>query len=140
VVAVCHPDDLLNPRYRGVYVHGRIKKVRQNGGRVRVKADPKEMITVDIQEWRVIGDAISFAVNEGFPSRGPGRAGRSAAKYPLTASRTATYAAARARVRWRRHAFYARAAKHHERGSAVCPVTVHQPIHEIETALVAHLQ
>ena len=31
-------------------------------------------------------------------------------------------------------------AKHHERGSAVCPVTVHQPMGDVEAALIYHLQ
>src|SRR5262249_40728158 len=35
---------LLNPRYRGMYVHGRIKKVRQAGGTSYVKADPRDVI------------------------------------------------------------------------------------------------
>ena len=31
-------------------------------------------------------------------------------------------------------------AKHHDRGSAVCPVSVHQPMSEVENALIDHLQ
>ena len=39
---------LLNPRYRGLYVHGKLKKVRRNGNVLRVKADPSEIITTDL--------------------------------------------------------------------------------------------
>jgi hypothetical protein len=62
---------LLTPRYRGTYIHGRIKMVRQSNGVIRVKADPTEMITVDIPEWQIVDDAIWFAVNERFTSRTP---------------------------------------------------------------------
>src|SRR5262249_53783854 len=48
---------LLNPRYRGVYIHGRIKKVRQAGAIIRMKADPSEIILTEIPEWRVVDDA-----------------------------------------------------------------------------------
>lgn len=39
---------LLNARCRGVYIHGRIKKVRHGGGSVRVKAEPHETIVTEI--------------------------------------------------------------------------------------------
>ena len=137
---------LLNPRYRGVYVHGRIKKVRQAGGIVRVKADPTEMLTVEIPEWRIVDDATWFAVNAKFTSRGPG-AKRPASKYPLTgiakcgscggaiaAARVQAYGGPNVRV------LCYGCAKHHERGSSVCDVKVHQPMAEVEAALVEHLQ
>jgi len=37
---------LLNARYRGVYFHGRLKKVRQDGGSIRVKVEPSEIIMI----------------------------------------------------------------------------------------------
>ncbi|MEJ7598492.1 MAG: recombinase family protein [Kofleriaceae bacterium] len=139
---------LLNPRYRGVYIHGRIKKVRNGGGTIRVKADPTEMTTTEIPEWRIVEDALWFAVNETFTTRGPSpRNGRPSGKYPLTgiakcgncggavgAARVMAYGGPNQRVKC-----YG-CAKHHERGSAVCPVTVHQPMEEVETALIDHLQ
>ena len=137
---------LLNPRYRGVYVHGRIKKIRQAGGIVRVKADPTEMLTVEIPEWRIVDDATWFAVNSMFTSRGPSPK-RPASKYPLTgiakcgscggavgAARVRAFGGAAGR------ALCYGCAKHHERGSAVCPVTVHQPMADVEAALIDHLQ
>lgn len=137
---------LLNPRYRGVYMHGRIKKVRQGGGSVRVKADPAEIITTDVPEWRIVDDATWFAVNAKFTTRGPSPR-RPASKYPLTgiakcgscggaiaAARVQAYGGPNVRV------LCYGCAKHHERGSAVCDVTVHQPMAEVEAALVDHLQ
>lgn len=79
---------LRNPRYRGLYVHGKVKKVRRAGAVQRVKADPTEVITVEIPEWRIIDDDTWIAVQESFHSRKPtqGRAAhdRPAARYPLT--------------------------------------------------------
>ncbi len=139
---------LLNPRYRGVYIHGRIKKVRQGGGSIRVKAEPHEIMMIDLPEWRIVDDATWFAVNERFTTRGPNTwTGRPASKYPLTgiakcgacggavaAARVRAFGGATERVRC-----YG-CAKHHERGSTVCAVTVHQPMAEVETALIRHLQ
>ncbi len=137
---------LLNPRYRGVYIHGRIKKVRHAGGIMRVKADPTEMLTVEIPEWRIVDDATWFAVNEKFTTRGPSPR-RPAAKYALTGiakcgSCGGAVGAARVRAfggETGRVLCYG-CAKHHERGSAVCAVTVHQPMAEVEAALIHHLQ
>jgi len=139
---------LLNPRYRGVYIHGRIKKVRQGGGLIRVKADPREVLTVDLPEWRIVNDAIWFAVQERFTTRGPSlRIGRPAAKYALTsiakcgACRGAIGAArVRAFGGGNARALSYGCTRHHERGGAVCPVTVHQPMAEVEGALIDHLQ
>jgi DNA invertase Pin-like site-specific DNA recombinase len=138
---------LLNPRYRGTYIHGRIKKIRQAGGVIRVKADPTEMITVEIPEWRIVDDATWFAVNAKFTARGPYEHGRRSAKYPLTGiakcgSCSGAIAAARVKayVGHRNRALCYGCAKHHERGSTVCDVTVHQPMYEVEAAIVEHLQ
>ncbi len=139
---------LLNARYRGVYIHGRIKKVRQGGGTIRVKAEPSDIMMFDLPEWRIVDDATWFAVNERFTSRGPSeRNGRASAKYALTgiakcgscggavaASRVIAYGGPNERVRC-----YG-CAKHHERGNSVCAVTVHQPMEEVENALIEHLQ
>lgn len=139
---------LLNVRYRGLYIHGRVKKVRQGGATIRVKADPTKMITMEIPEWRIVDDAIWFAVNETFTTRGPSaRDGRPVGKYPLTgiakcgncggaisAAHVMAYGGPNERVRC-----YG-CAKHHDRGSSVCNVTVHQPMEEVESALIDYLQ
>ncbi len=139
---------LLNSRYRGVYTHGRIKKVRQAGGIFRVKADPTEVIVLEIPEWRIVDDATWFAVNAKFTTReANARSGRPSAKYALTGiARCGTCGGAIAAARVQAYGGPAErvvcygCAKHHERGSAVCAVTVHQPMAEVEGALVDHLQ
>ena len=93
-------------------------------------------------------DAIWFAVNERFTTRGPNvRNGRPAAKYPLSGiAKCGNCGGAVGAARVRAHGGSTERvkcygpAKHHERGSAVCPVTVHQPMHEVEGALIDHLQ
>ncbi len=138
---------LLNPRYRGVYIHGRIKKVRQGGASVRMKADPHEMITMEIPEWRIVEDDIWFAVQERFSSRGPRASiGRPPSRYALTgiakcahcggailSARTRVYGGGAERVK-----VYA-CSRHHQRGSSVCPVTVYQRMDEVEGALVDYV-
>ncbi len=37
----------------------------------RVKADPSEIIAVDVPEWRIVDDATWFAVQEKFGKRKP---------------------------------------------------------------------
>ncbi len=139
---------LLNQRYRGVYVHGRIKKVRQGGGSLRVKADPSEVLVIDLPEWRIVDDATWFAVNERFTTREPTAGGNAPrTKYPLSGlAKCATCGGAVAAARMRTYgggpdrALCYGCAKHHDRGSAVCPVSVHQPMSEVENALIDHLQ
>jgi site-specific DNA recombinase len=136
---------LLNPRYRGVYIHGRVKKVRQGGAARRVKADPQETIVVDVPEWRIVDDETWFAVQERFSTRGqtPRKALGRPARYALSgigkcahcggsilAAMTRGYGGGHERVK-----MYG-CSRHHQRGSAVCPVTVHQPVPEVDAALV----
>ncbi len=138
---------LLNPRYRGVYMHGRIKKVRRGGATIRAKADPHEVLTIDVPEWRIVEDDIWFAAQERFTSRGPRAAvGRPQPKYALSgiakcahcggailSARTRVYGGGKERVR-----VYA-CSWHHQRGSTVCPVTVYQRMDDVEGALVEHI-
>ncbi len=107
-----------------------------------------EVIITDVPEWRIVDDATWFAVNERFTTRGPSaRTGRPTGKYPLSgiakcgscsgavgAARVVAYGGPNERV------LCYGCAKHHDCGSAVCAVTVHQPMVEVENAIVAHLQ
>lgn len=139
---------LLNPRYRGVYIHGRVKKVRQGGAARRVKADPQETIVVEIPEWRIVDDETWFAVHELFTSRGqtPRKPLGRPARYALSgigkcahcggsilSAMTRAYGGGSERVK-----MYG-CSRHHQRGSAVCPVTVHQPVQDVEAALVDYV-
>ena len=139
---------LLNPRYRGVYLHGRIKKLRQGGGVIRVKAEPHEMLTMELPEWRIVDDITWFAVQERFTKRGPQPRSAQAdgAKYALSGigrcqcggaivvTRVRAYGGGHQRVKtYSCH-------RHHDRGSAVCPITIHQPIEEVEELLIEHIR
>jgi site-specific DNA recombinase len=138
---------LLNPRYRGTYVHGRVKKVRQNGTTLRVKADASETLVIDIPEWRIVDEDTWCAVQERFRTNGPReKNGRPRARYALTgiatcahcggsivAAATRAYGGGHERVKT-----YA-CSRHHERGSTVCPVTVYQSMSDVEGALVDHI-
>jgi site-specific DNA recombinase len=139
---------LLNPRYRGVYIHGRIKKLRQGGRTIRVKAEPHELIILELPEWRIVDDATWFAIAERFTTRGPQprSAIENGAKYALSGlarcqcggaivvTRVRAYGGGRTRVKtYSCH-------RHHDRGSAVCPITIHQPIEEAETLLIDHIR
>lgn len=102
--------------------------------------------SAEIPEWRIVDDAIWFAVNEMFTTRGPSRNGRPASKYPLTGiAKCGSCGGAVGAARSRAYGTHERAlcygcAKHHERGSAVCSVTVHQPMVEVEDAFIEYLQ
>lgn len=142
---------LLNPRYRGVYLHGRVKKLRQHGASCRVKADPREVIEMEIPEWRIVDDATWFAVNAQFTTREPTCEATSnvqkkpAAKHALTGlGRCAKYGGAIVSQRVRAFGGGAErtygCSRHRDRGSAVCPVTVYQSKAEVEAALIDQLQ
>jgi hypothetical protein len=144
---------LLNPRYRGVYLHGRIKKLRQHGASCRVKADPREVIETEIPEWRIVDDATWFAVNTRFTTRDPTCEAtpnvqkKPAAKHALTGlGRCAKCGGAIVSQRVRAFGGGAEqtmaygCSRHRDRGSAVCPVTVYQSKAEVEAALIDQLQ
>ena len=138
---------LLNARYRGVYIHGREKKVRRGGTVQRVKADPSEILVVEVPEWRIVEDEVWFAVQELFSKRAPiGHLRREgpAAKYALTGiARCGVCGGAIGCTRAKRRGELVKAyscMRHRERGKEVCPVAVHQPMDEVEAALVDILQ
>lgn len=138
---------LLNPRYRGLYVHGRMKKVRGPGGISHVKADPRDVITVEIPEWRIVDDELWFAVQERFQSRGSAPRVKNAAKYPLTGlghckscGGSIISHQVRAPGGGRERIVTYACSKHRDRGAAVCPVTIYQDMREVHDALIAELQ
>ncbi len=59
---------LRNDRYRGVYIHGRIKRVRRGGKRVAVAAAAEDIITIDLPEWRIVDDAPGSLSRRSSPS------------------------------------------------------------------------
>ncbi len=138
---------LGNPRYRGLYIHGRTKKIRRAGRVRRVKADPADVITIEIPEWRIIDDETWFAVQDVLEQRGRsiGRRGRPAARFPLSGIGRCGHcggsigSAGTRMVHGRRLTTYA-CLRHHKRGSSVCPVSVYQVGHEVEAGLLGYLQ
>ncbi len=136
---------LMNARYRGVYVHGKVKKVRRAGGVERVKADASEVLTVDIPEWRIVDDETWFAVQERFTGRtGPTRQRHSTARYALSGIARCGTCSGPINVTRSTHGkerFQAYGcAYHRQRGPAVCPVTVHQRLEDVEGTLVDVVQ
>src|SRR6185312_4983945 len=127
----------------------RTKKVRLADGLHYVKADPRDVMSVEIPEWRIVDDSIWFAAQERFSKRGSPSLGKrkSAAKYPLTglghckacggaivSHRVRTFGGGEDRI------MAYGCSRHRDRGSAVCPVTVYQSLDEVHDALLAQLQ
>ena len=147
---------LMNPRYRGVYMHGRIKTLRRGGKTVREKAAPSEVITIDVPEWSIVVDDTWFAVQEIFDKRLSERkakiatgepapkARQPAAKYPLAGIAKCgvcggaigcTYA----KRKGERVKAYG-CIRRHKRGGTVCTATTQQPMDEVEALLIDYLR
>ncbi len=139
---------LQNPRYRGLYMHGRIKKLRRAGSVQRVTADPTEILMIDIPEWRIVEDDVWLAAQERFVKQAPAKDGprrtRMQPSYPLAGiARCGVCGGAIGCTRTRRRGELVKAyscTRHRDRGAEVCPVAVHQPMDEVDGALVDFLQ
>ena len=136
---------LLNARYRGLYVHGKIKKVRKGAGAQRVRADASEVMTVEIPEWRIVDDETWTRAQERFAPESPTRRmTRPRARYALTGiARCGTcdgaVGCASTRTAGDYRKFYT-CTRHHERGPRACAVSVRQPMEDVENALVTYLE
>ena len=139
---------LQNPRYRGLYMHGRVKKLRRAGSVQRVTADPTEILMIDIPEWRIVEDDVWLAAQERFVKQAPAKDGprrtRMEPSYPLAGiARCGVCGGAIGCTRTRRGGELVKAyscTRHRDRGAEVCPVAVHQPMDEVEGALLDVLQ
>ena len=81
----CVREILRRERYRGVYRHGLIHRVRRGGKRVVVASRADEVIAREIPEWRIVDDSIWFRVQELTTDRRRDvRAPGPAARYPLS--------------------------------------------------------
>jgi site-specific DNA recombinase len=144
----CIRSMLQNARYRGVYIHGKVKKLRRAGSVQRVKAEPDEILMVDLPEWRIVEDEVWFAVQEQFTRRtdAPGERKRPTrtAKYALTGiARCGECGGAIGCARTKRRGQVVKSyacMRHKERGAEACSVTVNQPLEEVEGALVDFIQ
>jgi site-specific DNA recombinase len=142
----CVREILRRERYRGVYRHGLIHRVRRGGKRVVVAGRLDEVIAREIPEWRIIEDSIWFSVQELTTDRRRDvRAPGPAARYPLSgigrcgSCGGAIGVARTTRGTDRRVPAYA-CTFHHSRGNSVCPVTIHQPMDDVHAALIDYLK
>jgi len=141
---------LLNERYRGVYVHGRVARVRKGGRRVAELADESQVIRVDISEWRIVPEELWLRVQARFSAQAahvakngnPWRTGRE--RHPLSGlGRCAncggpiTVANTKATGGVRVQAYVC--AYRTKRGPTVCDVSVRQPRAIVESAVIGHL-
>lgn len=141
----CIRDMLRNQRYRGLYIHGRIKRVRRGGKRIAMIAPAEEVITVEIPEWRIIDDDLWFAVEEKISERarpdrkapGPGvrhpisGVGRCLCGGAIGAHHSKTTGGESMKV-------YA-CDWHNKRGDKVCKVKVRQSMEAVERAVIDYL-
>ncbi|MBK7072427.1 MAG: recombinase family protein [Myxococcales bacterium] len=136
---------LLSPRYRGVYVHGRVKKVRHGGVVARVRAEASEVITVELPEWQIVDDETWTRAQEHFAPTSPTRRmTSSAAKYALTGiARCGVCDGAVGCASTRQNGGYVKSyacRRRHQRGPRACAASVHQPMADVETALLTYLE
>ena len=136
---------LVNPRYRGVYVHGRIQRVRRGGKRLTVAAPAKEVLQIEIPEWRIIDDVSWARVQEERRERcrnvnAPGPA----ARYALSGIGKCGHCGGSIGVthtKRNQEIIHAYACTwHRNRGNAVCPVSVAQPVAVVEQAMAGYVQ
>ena len=137
---------LRNHRYRGVYIHGRIKRVRRGDKRVAVQAPPDEIITVEIPEWRIIDDPLWFMVHEKFAKRAeterPAPGPRS--RYALSGLARCeacggSIGAQNTKVAEGVHGKAYGCEWHNKRGSTVCGVKVRQAVELVERRMIDHI-
>lgn len=143
---------LRNERYQGVYVHGRVKRVKRGGKKIvvaRAKSDPSMTLTRKvIPEWRIIDEATWDAVHARIDKRKRSmdmerRDWAPTARYALSGiAKCGVCGGAIGVARTKRGSVRIPAYAcqfHHERGSAVCPVTIHQPVDEVDRGLAEYL-
>ena len=135
---------LRNHRYRGVYIHGRIKRVRRGDKRVAVEAPAEEIITVEIPEWRIIDDHLWFAVYEKFAKRAAAerKPAGPRSRYALSglarcAKCGGSIGAQNTKVAQGVHGKAYGCEWHNKRGNSVCDVKVRQSVEFVERRLVA---
>lgn len=135
---------LRNDRYRGIYIYGRVKRIRSGSKRLARTANEGEILRVEISEWKIIDDILFAKVKEHIAERaftatrfGP------AARYALSGVGRCACGGAIGVANTKRDRMHVKAyacSWHHTRGRTVCPVTVRQPVEDVESALADYLQ
>lgn len=136
---------LRRERYRGVYVHGKINRVKYGGKRIAKKAPAEKVLRVELPHWRIIDEHTWAGVQEASARRrrdilavGP------AAKYPLTGVARCgvcggPISGGRTKLARGRVVTYV-CSYHQKRGNSVCPVAIYQPADEVERPLFEYLR
>lgn len=135
---------LRNERYIGIYVHGRAIRKRQGGRKVLVgRAPASELVRVEMPDWRIIDEGtwarVQGLVNAAERHQGTRRKGGPAPRYALSgigrcASCGGAIVVSQKRLGQATVKTYG-CSYHQNRGSEVCPVTVRQPVAEVEGQL-----
>lgn len=144
-VPSCIRAILLNPRYRGTYVHGRVDRVRRGGKRIKViSSEPP--ITLDRPDWRIVSDDLWLAVQRRFGNRKREVTPRApAAKFALAGIARCgicggSIGAVRTKLSGGTRAPAYACIWHRQRGASVCPVTTSQPVADVEQALADEIK
>lgn len=138
---------LTNERYRGVYIHGRVERKRENRKRIAIKVDdPSKIIRVDRPEWRIVDDGLWYGAQDRMREQGPrtNRPGPSS-KYALSGIGRCVVCGGGIGVRRTRASMAERVpaygcVRHYQRGNSVCGVATLQPAEEVEGLLAAFIQ
>ncbi len=134
-------DILRRERYRGVYVHGVIQRVKKGGKRIAKKADPSEVLRVEVPEWRIVDDVTWYRAQATFVARAPTLKSTARATNALSGigrcascggSISVVYSASDNAGGTKRAYGCVR---HRQRGPAVCPVSTRRPVEAVERAL-----
>lgn len=144
---------LKRPRYRGLYVHGLTNRKRQGGKRKAERADPLDVLEVELPEWQIVDDITWFSAQEDRAKRSPKRAARKpgekarapAAKFALSGLGRCsncghgigvhnTKISGGKRVR----AYVCTG--YQKKGKTVCDVNLRQPMAEVDEALAGYLR
>lgn len=138
---------LRNSRYNGVYMHGRVDRVRRGGKRLTRIAPADQVITVEVPEWKIIDDDTWAKVQAAIAERKTDKLGNlgHATRYALSGiARCEACKGAMGVTKAKKvNTGWVRAygcTWHHVRGNKVCSVTHRQDIEEVEGDLAEWIQ
>ena len=134
---------ILNPRYRGVIVHGRVVEEGYRGTRRRVKAPESEVIRKSAPHLRIIDDELWHAVQPKPRSKSTKRHEPNR-RHPLSGVGRCAVCGGPMTVRNSRDGKNPRpvyaCAYHRNRGNAVCDNRLMRPKEAVEEAVIGYLR
>lgn len=135
-------DMLRRERFRGNYVHGRLEKKKIEGQRKTVEADNRDVLIVDMPEWRIIDEETWSAVQIALVKRATANSGKRrgpATKYLLSGLAkcgTCGHSICVGNTKSNQRTVKAYQCQGNRKcGKALCDVTIKQPLEEVEAAL-----